>query len=362
MRPVPSGALSSRPANAPKIADVAEPEHRDGDVDDRARLHHFEHVPEHGERDHEDRDEREGVESLAVRDTDDRHGPEEPDHRRRVVAGAAERLVELERSGAHDHRHQDRGRPGAELEHDEGHDRDGDPGQQASDEISRRAVPLNGGRGLLAFEGPGGPRAPSGPTATVASAPAGGHLRFERLVVILVDGNVAITQRAERQGVVLEQLRREVTLGPVAVLDPVAGRLPARRLPAVELVVRRGRRLLAGDHGRHLAGRRFGPMRKAHRPGSRRRASRAAAATRAAASRSSRDARLVCHGASEAWTRCRVSSVGVGFEFEVGVGPGHALRRSRPRRVPFELEVRRALAPELLGVVDGASTAARHGS
>src|SRR5205823_11259958 len=48
----------------------------------------------------------------------------------------------------------------------------------------------------------------------------------------------------------------------------------------------------------------------------------------------------------------------------LGVRPGfgQTLRGGRPRRVTFELEIGRALAPELLGVVDGAPTAARDGS
>src|SRR5881392_1617909 len=56
--PVPSGALSRRPANAPKMPMYPNP-NSVIDVDDRACLHHLEHVPEHRERDDQDRHERE---------------------------------------------------------------------------------------------------------------------------------------------------------------------------------------------------------------------------------------------------------------------------------------------------------------
>ena len=206
--------------------------------------------------------------------------------------------------------------------------------------------------GLRFLEGAGGRRAPRLPAAAVASAPAGRHLGLEGVVIAVIGlGKVAITQRAEGEGVVLEQLgAREVTLGPIAVLDPVAGRLSARRLPGVELLVRRGGGLLAGHDRRHLARRRLGPVREAHR------AARVRERLRPPARLGRRRRGL---GATRGALAAARSRLGLGLCLRLGLR--QTLRRRRPRRVPFELEVGRALAPELLGVVDGALTAAWHG-
>ena len=111
-----------------------------------------------------------------------------------MVADTAERLVELEGGGADDHRHHERGRPRSELEHDQGHDRDRDPGEQASHEIGGRPVRAGRDGGLLFLEGAGGRRAPRLPAAAVASAPAGCHLGLEGVVIAVVSlGKVAIT-------------------------------------------------------------------------------------------------------------------------------------------------------------------------
>ena len=77
-------------------ADVRVPEHGDGRVHHRPRVHDLREVPEQREREHDRRHQRERSLAVVVRDADECRRSEQTDERRRLEAGAPEALVELE--------------------------------------------------------------------------------------------------------------------------------------------------------------------------------------------------------------------------------------------------------------------------
>ena len=106
------------------------------------RPHDLEQVPEEREHHDEDPDQRERTLPLVVRDRNDRDAPEQPDHGRGVVSRAPERLVELERARADEHRDEEGGRGAAGRERSERDHRDDRRGDEAAREVA-------GGRLLL---------------------------------------------------------------------------------------------------------------------------------------------------------------------------------------------------------------------